>query len=131
MAFGDVGGFDDRIVDNAAPPGPATQLTVSPGPGQADLHWSGPVGAAGWDVVRGWLDSLSASGGNFTTSTDVCLANNTTAAGTNDAASPPGNGFWYLVRPVNCGGAGSWNSGAPSQSGSRDEEISQSGRSCP
>jgi len=49
-----------------------------------------------------------------------------------DATVPAtGAGFWYLVRGGNCGGAGSYNEPAASQSGSRDGEIAASASACP
>ena len=41
------------------------------------------------------------------------------------------DGFWFLVRGVNCGGSGSYDTGEPSQVGSRDAEIAGSGADCP
>jgi hypothetical protein len=42
-----------------------------------------------------------------------------------------GTGFWYVLRPVNCQGAGSFDSGSASQLESRDAEIAASGETCP
>jgi hypothetical protein len=44
---------------------------------------------------------------------------------------PAGQGFWYLVRAESCGGNASYNSGSPSQIGSRDAEIAASANACP
>jgi len=48
-----------------------------------------------------------------------------------DGAKTPKPGLWHLVRPINCAGAGSFDSGAPSQSGSTDAEIAASPNACP
>ena len=43
----------------------------------------------------------------------------------------PGEAFWYLVRAVNVGGTGTYDSGVTSQQGLRDAEIQASGLDCP
>ena len=42
-----------------------------------------------------------------------------------------GSGFWYLVRAVNCGGAGTYDSGSSGQVGSRDPGLAASPFACP
>jgi hypothetical protein len=123
----------DGTVDNAAPPAglPAVQVD-QPSPGVARVSWSAVPGAGAYDLVRGGLIALHASAGDFTTTTDACLADDSVATASDDAAPPPaGDGFWYLVRPVNCGGPGTYDSGGAGQSGSRDAEIAASANACP
>jgi len=43
---------------------------------------------------------------------------------------PLGGGYWFLLRARNCGGPGSFDTGAASQSLSRDSGILSSGKSC-
>ncbi len=94
--------------------------------------WWGTVGAAtGYDVVRGDLNQLRANGGDFSDplATRICLANNLPATSLEDASNPlAGEGLWYLVRSQP---TGTYDSGEPSQSGSRDAEIAASGNGCP
>jgi hypothetical protein len=87
----------------------------------------------GYDLVRGNLATLRASGGDFTSATTACLGNNLPATSLPDPSGPPpvGGGFFYVLRPVNCGGPGTYDSGAPSQVGSRDPEINASAGACP
>jgi hypothetical protein len=108
-------------------------VTVSrPAANTARLAWPTVPVATGYDVVKGSVVALRNSGGNYTTSTINCLGNNLVATTADDTASvPAGQGFWYLVRAVSCGGNASYDSGAPKQIGSRDAEIAASGVACP
>jgi len=95
------------------------------------LWWASAAGATSYDVVRGSLDQLRATSGNFASPlvTQLCLANNRPDTYWVHTESPsPGQGAWYLVR-AQPGGA--YDSGASSQSGSRDGEIAASGNACP
>jgi len=74
---------------------------------------------------------LRSSGGNFTTSTSVCLADDQLAASLDDAGTPaPGGGFFYLVRGTNCSGSGTYDTGSPRQIGSRDAEVDAAPITC-
>jgi len=116
----------------AAPPGGSSSIAVS-NQGNGDLvSWSAVAGADAYDLVRGSLSLLNSSGGNFTTSLQACLADDQAGLGFVDTALPPvGNGFWYLVRGLSCGGAGTYDSVGGNQVGSRDAEIAASPGSCP
>ena len=96
------------------------------------VSWTGVPEAAAYDLVRGSLGMLHGSGGDFMTSTQACLANDQVASSYLDPVAPPvGNGFWYLVRGVSCGGAGTYDSIGGAQIGSRDSEINSSPNRCP
>src|SRR5262249_19091131 len=98
----------DGTIDNGAPrTGVATRLVQGTGGGVAQLAW-GPIGAAtGYDVVKGSLQGLESSGGNFTSATTACLGNNLPTTSVNDTQVPDaGQGFWYLIRAVYCSGSG-------------------------
>ena len=114
----------------APPPGGSSTISVSTG---GDLvSWSAVAGADAYDLVRGSLTLLNSSGGNFTTSLQACLANDQAGVGFVDGALPQvGSGFWYLVRGVSCGGAGTYDSVGGNQVGSRDAEVAASPGSCP
>lgn len=104
----------------------------APVSGTAPLVWSAVSGATGYDLARGSLSALRASQGNFAVSLSDCLETALNANTYADTDTPSaGNGFWYLVRPVSCGGHGTYDSGAPSQVGSRDAEIQASTAACP
>ncbi len=114
----------DGSVDDVALPPPAAGLGLAPAAGGTELAWPPLVEATGYDVARGSLATLLASAGDFTSSGDTCLANDLAAAALVDADQPlAGEGFWYLLRAVNCGGAGSFDTGDPGQSGTRDPEV--------
>jgi len=96
------------------------------------LAWSALAGAGAYDLVRGDLATLRATGGDFTASTLDCLAGGLGSAAYPFSANPsPGEGFWFLVRGINCAGDGSYDSGAASQIGTRDSEIAGSAGACP
>jgi glucose/arabinose dehydrogenase len=112
--------------DDAVRPGPLLSLRVE----HDRLHWTGLVGAASYDVVRGSLNALLSSGGDFTVSTEACLRSSFAGTSFGYLAYPtvPGTGEWYLVRANNCAGAGTWNDGS---AGDRDSGIAASGHGCP
>ena len=117
-----------------APPLPSNgaQLYVDKSGTDAKLTWQSSVGATGYDLVKGDLVTLRSSTGNFALATDSCLANDPTTTMLLYSNTPaPGQGFWFLVRGENCGGKGSYDSGAPRQVGLRDAEIAASGHDCP
>lgn len=116
---------------SAAPAG-SSILSAGKQPGTVLFSWTAVPAAAAYDVVRGALNLLRSSGGNFTTSTQVCLANDQAATSVFDPSPVPvADGFWYLLRGLSCGGAGTYNETVGSQIGSRDLEISASPSSCP
>jgi len=122
----------DGFTDNAPLPGNSAALAGTRVGVAARLTWPAFARASGYDVVRGSLAQLRA-GGSFATATDSCRANDTPATMLDDATLPaPSNGFWYAVRGVNCGGAGSYDDSAGTgQAGSRDPGIAASPNSCP
>jgi uncharacterized membrane protein len=116
----------------AAPTGIPTVTAGKPSAGIAQVDWSAIDGATGYDLARGSLAILRSTQGDFSTGTTDCLENDLTATSRDDADTPDaGDGFWYLVRAVNCGGAATFDSGAPSQVGSRDFGIQSSASTCP
>jgi len=116
----------------AVPLGVPALLVGRPAPGIAHLQWTSVGGATGYDIARGSLALLSSSHGNFTTATKDCLESALHAnAYDDDDPAAAGDGFWYLIRPVSCGGHGTYDSGAPSQTGQRDAEMLASTAVCP
>jgi hypothetical protein len=129
-------GIDDNCdgtIDNAAAPSSRPAVNVQKiGSGTARLTWASIANATGYDAVRGSLTILQSSNGNFSTATSACLGNDLPSTVVDDStALGAGQGLWYLLRAMNCGGAGSYDSGLPSQVGSRDAEIAASGHACP
>lgn len=114
----------------AALPAGSPTLTVSPD--GAQLSWTSLQGATTYDVVRGDVETLSHTGGDFTAATLGCIANDLAATSTAATGAPGlGQAFWYLVRGANCAGHGTYDSGVPAQVGSRDAEIDASTSGCP
>jgi hypothetical protein len=108
----------------------AIQLTLD----TTDLFWTAVDGAVGYDVLRGDLVQLRNMAGDFSLSTDACMANDQptlTAPHSGDPALGSEQGYWYLVRGV----LGTLNLGyetfATSQEGWRDAGILASGVDCP
>jgi hypothetical protein len=94
------------------------------------LSWAPQPGATAYDVVRGALSVLRGSNGDFQAATETCLAQGMPATSISSAGVPaPGDGYWYLVRGVNCGGKGPFDDGT--QAGSREAGIAASGNDCP
>jgi hypothetical protein len=103
-------------------------LSVSAG----TLWWASVPGATGYDLVRGDLGLLQSGGGNFTTATQACLANNAAPTSLAFSADPAiGQGWWFVLRAGTAGGPGTYDDGSASQVGSRDAEIDASPVSCP
>jgi len=116
----------------AAPTELAALLVDKPVPGTARLSWDAIPGATGYDTERGSLYALRSRRGNFALATSDCIGNDLTDTTSDDGDVPaPRDGFWYLVRATSCGGAASFDSGAPSQVASRDAGIEASLYACP
>ena len=95
------------------------------------LSWLTALNAVSYDIVRGDLQTLHTSGGNFTLATQQCLANDTLSTDLDSPETPlPGQGEWFLVRGVSTSGAMTYNSPGNSQVGSRDAEIAASAGAC-
>jgi len=123
-----------RTVWNCDPPPPRPidsplLLVEKMGP-ETLLFWPPVPEATGYDVAWGDLGVLRATG-DFYHATEGCLAQNVmgTAAGHLDTPAS-GEAYWYLVRGVNCGGSGSYDSMAPEHIGPRDEPIGDSTLDC-
>lgn len=112
-------------------PGGSPALTAATSGNDLVLSWS-LAGASTYDVVRGGLLALISSHGSFQSAAQACAANNTSATSLTISGTPAvGDGIWFLVRGDNCGGTGTYESGAANQVGSRDAGIAASGNGCP
>jgi hypothetical protein len=120
------------IDDGIAPPATHPTAEASRTGETILLTWSPMPDATHYDVVKGSLVALRSSAGDFTTSTTGCLEDDLDVPGaSDDAPISPGVGLWYLVRPVNCGGNGTYESGWPQEMEGRDAEIADAGADCP
>lgn len=101
--------------------------------GTAAWSWLPLDGAEAYDVVRGDLATLRASG-PVDGAVEACVADDREDPAAWDPDDPaPGAGRFYLVRGVNraCR-LGSWDAaGAPAQQGSRDPGFSAAAAGCP
>ncbi len=98
-----------------------SRLVVKPGPapGETSLRWTELVDVTGYDLLRGLLSKLPGSG--VAGSGEACLQDDVLATSVSDAATPAaGEGFWYLVRGVNCAGSGTLDGWGAGQAGVRD-----------
>jgi hypothetical protein len=119
----------------AAPPPPPTDppftFVAKGSPTEAELLWDPIPGASGYDVTVGWIDVLRTHPAGFEAAIIECSAENTTTTSAYFPQVPPsGQGYWYLVRGVNCGDSGSYDSGGLGQVVSRDVPILSSGVDC-
>jgi subtilisin-like proprotein convertase family protein len=107
---------------------PIVVLAVEPG----QLSWSAMAGASGYDLIRGDLATLRASGGSFDQVPVTCIANDAGGPDLTHSEDPPeGVGYWYLVRGDSGAEVRTYDSFAISQSGVRDEGIDFAGGDCP
>ena len=122
----------DGTIDNFPAPYAIPRLVVTKtAEGWVSLTIPPAAGVTGYDVVRGWINDLVSTHGDFSSTTN-CLGTNVPSVSILDAEFPgPEYGLWYLARAVNCAVRGSFDSGSSSQVGSRDAGILASGVSCP
>ena len=82
--------------------------------------------------VAGALPAGSTINSVTLAATHLCLADNLSSTSVSISGPAfPGQSLWYLVRAVNAGGNGTYDTGLASQSGKRDAEILASGADCP
>lgn len=113
-------------------PGRVESLTVSRAGTDIALAWAPASEASTYDVVRGDVGNLVASG-SLSLATEDCAANDVT--GTNvvvSSDSAAGKATWYLVRARNCIANGTFDETiGQGQQIPRDFPIGASGRACP
>jgi hypothetical protein len=133
ISFSSTGPNPYKVVTSwrRAVPAKTTGLTVNKAGGSNELlSWAALAGATTYDVVQGGLSDLRSSHGNFQSATQACVVNDTSATSVTANGTPSaGDGYWFLVRSSNCGGAGTHDDG--NQVGSRDSGINASGHGCP
>jgi gingipain R len=103
-------------------------LTVTPD----SLSWTEVEGAVFYDVVRGDLETLSQTAGDFSLATETCVVNDVGGTLVDLSEIPPaGTGHWYLVRGVSTTGPMTFQALYDSQVGLRDPEIDAAIGTCP
>lgn len=104
-------------------------LTLEPG----DLvRWTRVPAGTLADVVRGSVSQLQAVGGDYSQLDLLCLADDQAGEFVQDAGLPaPEEAFFYLVRPVGCALAGSFDDGSPGLYAPRDGALAAAPGVCP
>jgi Putative metal-binding motif len=128
-------GIDDDcngIVDDAATPKGIPSVSVEQDSGTAFLSWPPVPTATAYDIVRGNLAPLANHIGSLAQTSNSCLGSRVSSNFVIDESIPPDHdGFWYLVRPANCGGPGTFDDAGPRRVGSRDPGLNAAPSSCP
>ena len=123
----------NAVIDDAPPLQAIASLSVVDGaaPSDAALSWGSVAVASAYDVVRGNVRTLIENDGSFAQAIDQCLANDTASLGLVESGTPAvGEGFFYVLRAVNCGG-GSWDEGGAGQAAPRGPSFALSAAACP
>jgi hypothetical protein len=114
-----------------AVPGAFSSLRITGHP-VSTLSWDAEPTSVFYDVVKGSLELLRASRGDFTASIQSCLADSGAQRQATDAEMPNANaGFFYVVRGVGNTMVGGTYDGGGNQVGWRDTEIRDAGGACP
>ena len=120
----------DGEIDEGATPGLTGGVRLLSD--RSSIVWASPPGATSYDIVKGNLQSLKASRGDFAISLSTCVEDDSPDNSCTDTTVPPvGQGFYYLVRTFGCGQNGTYDDGSASQVESRDPEIQMSPVRCP
>lgn len=124
---------DSSIDEGFATPGATTGLAFQT-KSKVTFSWTAVIPSTSYDTVKGNLAALKSTNGDFSTTIITCLENNDTGTLATDTENPgaTGQGFYYLVRALNCNVDGTYNNPSdPKQSGDRDSEIASSPNRCP
>jgi len=112
----------DTVIQVRARPLP--KLAVEPDV----ISWDPDPPATVYDVVRGNLGTLRATGGDYRVATEECVADAVAADSVPFQISPPpGVGYWFLVRTE----GGSYDAWDSTPAAPRDAEIDVAPASCP
>jgi hypothetical protein len=96
------------------------------------ISWTASPGAVGYDLIRGSVETLRGSGGDFSLAVEECLADDLAASFVDYGADPsPGTGFWFLARSVTLDGPMTWQSLAGGHEAARDAGIAAAAGVCP
>jgi hypothetical protein len=103
---------------------------------QARVEWDAPPVGYSIDIIRGDLNALRASGGQFDGTVQTCIAESFPPENWFiDATVPEGErAFYYLVRQASTSPActfPSWGTGSPAEVAGRDIEIPLDPETCP
>ena len=131
LTVSNVSGTDEALLPGAicAHNGPPREVLGLRLRDRQTLEWQPEPTATSYDVVRGDLNLLLDSAGDFAASGTGCLQDDTPATTWADAQQPAAqHGFFYLVRATNCANqTGSFDTIGPGQAGTRDLELQGAG----
>jgi len=114
-----------------ASPTATPEIVLEQTAGETRISWTALPLLPAYDVIRGDLELLRATAGDFSASTVECMADNDSQTIVVHPGTPPsGSGFWFLARAVSCDG-GTYDSGGTAQFEPRDAEIAASAAACP
>jgi hypothetical protein len=118
---------DARIDEGIAiPSGPLTMNLGKVG-ANAVLSWAAVPGASAYDIVSGDLTELRSAKSYQFLSQAFCVGDDLPGPTFTSSSNPsPGNGIWWVMRPLNCAGDGTYNSESPGQAVDRNTQILQS-----
>ncbi len=124
-----------RNFANACPDVPpslprVTDLRAARGAGVVRLSWTPLFGVSAYDLVRGDLSVLRASGGDFAMAAIDCVERHSTDAFAWDDIGGPSSFFLVRAASWRCE-QGSYDDGTEYAGDSRDDEIAASGGACP
>ena len=124
--------LDPAVIEfGCASPAATPELVLEQNAGVTRISWTALPLVPAYDVIRGDLELLRATGGDFSASTVECMADNDSDTIVVHPGTPPsGGGFWFLTRAVSCD-RGTYDSGGPAQYEQRDAEIAASAAACP
>lgn len=128
VAMSSAVGNEVSVVLNHTAAAPSLLLRLE----ESMIAWTGVLGALAYDIVAGDLATLRGSGGDFAVAIDACLANDVAVTYVYDPGTPaPGEGRFFVARPIFPSGPGSYDSDGPSQVAPRDPGINASSLACP
>lgn len=114
-----------------APPTGIPQLRLGKDGDLTVFEWGAVEGATGYDLVYGSLFTLRQEPHDYAAATRGCVAENrTTLDARFDGIPTLDDPFWFLVRPVNCGGTGTYDDGGPGLVAPRDPAIEFAPETC-
>jgi hypothetical protein len=125
---------DARIDEGIPIPSAPLTMTLAKVSANTVLSWAAVPGATGYDVVSGDLAELRSAQSFQFLSQAFCVGDDLSGPTYTSSSNPtPGNGTWWIMRPLNCDGDGTYNDGSPRLHASRDTEIGASipNYSCP
>ena len=113
---------EDYICAHSGSPGQVTDVQFVSG--GSELSWDAQGDAVNYDVVRGELNALRDTAGNFRASNLICLGENLSLAMASDPEVPASmQAFFYLARATNCAGTTGTYEVIGGQVGSRDSQL--------